>query len=395
LRSVHTGDLLSHHIHLRFYSMRTAIEVLCFILAFHRAEAQPTGFSEELKKNSVRTLLDAAVQWQLRDMEHPKHHALDWTSGALYAGLCAYASAVGDTAILQWLDDTGARFGWQPGSRMYHADDICVAQTFLDLYRWKPDRRRIDPTQARLDWVLADPPQSTLALSYDDPTTLDRWSWCDALFMAPPVYAKLSSITGDRRYRDYMHREFSATYELLYDKDEHLFYRDSRFFSRREPNGAKVFWGRGNGWVLGGLVALLKELPPDCSYRQFYVGLFTQMATRVASLQDRAGYWHAGLLDSASYPNPETSVTGFFCYAIAYGINAGILDRHAYLPCVRKAWAALAKSVSSDGRLGWVQPIGEDPRKVDGSMTEVYGVGALLLAGSEILRLEELADSPN
>jgi hypothetical protein len=43
--------------------------------------------------------------------------------------------------------------------------------------------------------------------------------------------------------------------------------------------------------------------------------------------------------------------------------------------------------VADDGKLTHVQPIGADPKKFDEASTEVYGVGAFLLAGSEIYRL--------
>ena len=161
-----------------------------------------------------------------------------------------------------------------------------------------------------------------MLLDYSDPSTGDRWSWCDALFMTPPVYAKLAAITGKDQYLEFMHREYSATVDLLYDTEEHLFYRDHKYFTLREANGKKIFWGRGNGWVMGGLVSLLKELKANSKYRPFYVSLFKEMAAKVASLQDISGYWHASLLDPISYPNPETSSTGFFCYALAYGIHA-------------------------------------------------------------------------
>ena len=43
--------------------------------------------------------------------------------------------------------------------------------------------------------------------------------------------------------------------------------------------------------------------------------------------------------------------------------------------------------VEPDGKLGYVQPIGADPRKVTREMTEVYGVGAFLLAGCQIYKM--------
>ncbi|MCL4788715.1 MAG: glycoside hydrolase family 88 protein, partial [Verrucomicrobia bacterium] len=64
-------------------------------------------------------------------------------------------------------------------------------------------------------------------------------------------------------------------------------------------------------------------------------------------------------------------------------------NRAQFEPAIRRAWAALVGCVTPEGRLTHVQPIGADPRKLDENATEVYGVGAFLLAGSEVYRLAE------
>lgn len=120
-----------------------------------------------------------------------------------------------------------------------------------------------------------------------------------------------------------------------------------------------------------------------------YEKIYLQMAQRLAGLQGPDGYWHASLLDPASYPNPETSASGFNCYGLAWGINNGYLSKEKYLPIVKKAWDAMVRSVDADGKLCWVQPIGADPKSVTREMTEIYGVGAFLLAGSEMVKLLE------
>ena len=109
----------------------------------------------------------------------------------------------------------------------------------------------------------------------------------------------------------------------------------------------------------------------------------------MAALQSPDGYWHASLLDPESYPSPETSATGFIVYALAYGVNEGLLDKETYLPAVIKGWKALTDAVDSDGKLGFVQPIGADPKKVTREMTEVYGVGAFLLAGCQLYKMAQ------
>ena len=352
-------------------------------------------YSNELKTDAVRKALAAVADWQIANFHAVRHAQQDWPNGALYAGMMAWAKIASDEKYLNWLEQIGRRNGWHPFNKMYHADHVVVSQMYLEMYRQKigtPNSYRIlAPTQARLDYVISHPSQGSLLLDYADAQTLERWSWCDALFMAPPVYAKMAVITGNKKYLVFMDQEFRATYDLLYDKDEHLFYRDHRYFpeKQREANGEKIFWGRGNGWVMGGLVAILKELPLESTYRPFYEQLFKEMAQKVAACQGEAGFWHASLLDPASYPNPETSSSGFFCYALSYGINAGLLDQATYTPVVTKAWQALVSAIFADGKLGWVQPIGQDPKTVTADMTEVYGVGAFLLAGTEILRLIE------
>ena len=47
----------------------------------------------------------------------------------------------------------------------------------------------------------------------------------------------------------------------------------------------------------------------------------------------------------------------------------------------------LVDCVHANGMLGNVQPIGADPRHVTSEQTEIYGVGAFLLAGSEVIKL--------
>ena len=115
--------------------------------------------------------------------------------------------------------------------------------------------------------------------------------------------------------------------------------------------------------------------------------LFVRLAERIAEFLLADGFWRASLLDPQSYPAPETSGTGFFVYALAYGINQGILPAEKFLPIVEKGWKALVSAVEENGKLGYVQPIGADPEKVKREMTEVYGVGAFLLTGCEIYRM--------
>lgn len=352
----------------------------------------PLSAQQKWDKADIKAIMKRVADWQIANPQKgAEHDDLDWTHAVLYMGMVDWAELTeltdGDSSYYKWLMKIGWRNHFQVGKWMYHADFIAVGQTFIDLYKKYNDTNIIAPVMARANWVVEHPTNATLELNYGKRETLSRWSWCDALFMAPPVYAKLYALTLDKKYLNFLNKEYQASYDYLYDKEEKLFYRDCRYFKQKEANGKKVFWGRGNGWVLGGLAEILQALPKDEVSRAFYKDLFVELATRVAGLQCPDGYWHASLLDPDSYPSPETSSTGLITYALAYGVNEGYLDKEQFMPVIEKAWKALTDAVEADGKLGYVQPIGADPRKVTRDMTEVYGVGGFLLAGCQLYKM--------
>ncbi len=331
----------------------------------------------------VLATMERAADWQLA---HPSKHATtDWTQAAFYAGAMALAEISPSPRFHDAMMKMAEGNQWKLGTRPYHGDDHAVAQTYMELYFRHKDPKMLAPTIAGFDYVLAHPKDANLVFTTKDKT--DRWAWCDALFMAPPAWLQLSIATGNKAYLDFMVDHWWQTSAYLYDKDEHLYFRDSTYFDKREANGKKVFWGRGNGWVTGGLARVLQYLPKDHPSRPRFEQQFREMSARLLELQQPDGMWRASLLDPSNYPLKETSGTGFDCYGLAWGVNHGLLNRATYAPAAEKAWAALLTCIAADGKLTHVQPIGADPKKFDEDATEVYGVGALLLAGSEIYRL--------
>ena len=320
-------------------------------------------------RQSIKELGKKVADWQIKEFPNTRHGSKDqrgWVAGAWYMGLCDWAELSNDTTYYKWMRKTFSGQRWQLGNRMYHADDFLVGQVYIDLYKKYKEKDMLEPTLARAEWLVSHPSNGSVD------------------FRVP----HLRQLTGNRKYMHFMDAEFKATYNHLYDKEEKMFYRDSRYFDQREANGKKIFWGRGNGWVIAGLAEILRTLPDsDTEFRPFYEKLFVEFATRLAELQGEDGYWHASLLDPDSYPSPETSSTGFIVYGLAYGINRGYLPAKDFLPIVKKGWQALAEAVAPDGKLCWVQPIGADPKKVTREMTELYGPGAFLMAACEIYKL--------
>ncbi|MDR0835838.1 MAG: glycoside hydrolase family 88 protein [Tannerella sp.] len=335
------------------------------------------------EKKYIQSTMLKVAEWQLN---HPKEDPRRWTNGVLYTGIVAAYETTKSKKIYQSMLDMCDSVRWKPNDRWYHADDVAISQMYIDIYRKEKKQYMI---QATIDTV-----KKFISTPYPTEGTI-KWWWCDALYMAPPTMVKLGMTTKNDEFLKKSDEYYKECYDLLYNQEEHLFARDLSYVikndgqDRWEANGKKIFWSRGNAWVIGGLARVLQELPKNYPQRPFYENLFKELAARIVSLQPSDGLWRASLLDPDSYPGGEVSGSGLFCYALAWGINNKLLDKATYLPAVTKTWIGLTRCVNDEGRVGWVQPVGAEPRSNFGEDSwAAYGTGAFLLAASEVIKLK-------
>jgi len=314
-----------------------------------------------------------------------------WTRGTYYEGLLAlygidpqkryYDYAVAWAEFHNW--------GLRGGNRNRNADDQCCGQAYIELYNIDPQPKRIANIKANIDFIVSS-------------SQNDDWWWIDALQMAMPIYAKLGAIYDDDRYYEKMHNIYMYTKETngtngLYNKEDHLWWRDKDYTPPyKEPNGEDCYWSRGNGWVFAALVRVLDVMPINAPHREEYVKMFKEMASALIQVQRPDGFWNVSLHDPTNYGGKETTGTAFFTYGLAWGVRNNLLDRETYLPPALKAWNGMVTdSLHENGFLGYVQGTGKDPSagqpvtydKVPNH--DDYGVGAFLLAGTEIYKLPQ------
>ncbi len=344
----------------------------------------------DLEPATITAALKRSADWQLA---HPSGtETRDWIIAPLYDGLLRTALTTGDAKYLAAVIRFGNQSGWTPSNRIYHADDHAVGHAWLDIYLMDPKHKeRLGPMKDRLSSVIEHPVTEKLEFGKKPKTkrasVSDRWTWCDSLYMAPPTLARLFTATGEMKYLEFLDREFQSTYDHLYDPEEHLFFRDATYFTKKTPNGKKTFWSRGNGWVYGGLALTLEHLPKEHPKRDFYENLFKEMTIAILAAQQPDGLWHPSLLDPKEVDTGETSGSGFFTFGLAWGVNHGLLDRAAHLPAINRAWTGLMTRIGPDGLVGYVQPVGASPDHLEPGDTQDYGTGSFLMAGSEILRM--------
>ncbi|WP_435892587.1 glycoside hydrolase family 88 protein [Oceaniferula spumae] len=343
-------------------------------------EPATPAFSSELNTKSILKVANAAADWQLANPYERKDW--DWTEGALWTGLLAHAQTTGDEKYYQALLKVSDDLNYQLGPRHGFGDDHCVGQLHLWHYLRDELPHQIAPTREVMDHFVARPHDESLF--WVNHVHMREWAWCDALYMSPATLAMLHAATGDEKYLRKMDTLWWKTSDYLYDVKSHLYWRDSKYFESKEANGEKVFWSRGNGWVFAGLCHVLQYMPHDHPTRPKYIKQFKEMAAKLKSIQQKDGSWHASLLDPESFPVPESSGTAFFTYGFLWGINNGILPAAEYKQPAIRGWQRLVRNVHADGKLGYVQPIGQDPKLVTYDESAVYGVGGFLLCAHEL-----------
>ncbi|WP_409467567.1 glycoside hydrolase family 88/105 protein [Streptomyces sp. HC307] len=314
-----------------------------------------------------------------------------WANATFFSGLLALHRLTGSPRYLTYARNWAEKhaYGLKGGVTTRHADNHNAGQAYLDLYEIEPEEGKLAAIEASLHRMVYT----------GRPEKNDDWWWDDALHMAMPPFARIGALRGDPRYWDKLYALYHHTKRTeggpgLHDKATGLWYRDKRFLPGGilSPTGKPVLWSRGNGWVTAGHTKTLKALPPGQPHTAEYRQTLVHLVSAVSRVQRQDGFWNVNLADPDHLPGPETSGTSFFLHGTAYAIRAGLVPRSTYLPVVARAWQGLVTTaVHPDGFLGHVQNVGDRPESsqpVTYDTTADFGVGAFLLAGTELARLD-------
>ncbi|MDZ8119183.1 glycoside hydrolase family 88 protein [Pontiella agarivorans] len=361
------------------------------------AVAEPYSKLDEyaFRQETIHSTIRSAAEYQLH-LYGKNIPTRNWLVGTFFSSFVAAYEQTGDEWYLEQTMKWGEASEWDINN-YFHADDVCPGQTYLDIYFLKGGDEKFAKLKEKLDPLLEREvlkPGELHQWAKKDVPFIGRnlWSWCDALYMAPPVYARMGKATGDKRYFDQLHKLYWDSVDFLYDPDEHLFYRNSKAQTEKlkTPNGKQVFWGRGNGWVIGGLARLIPYLNENDPMRQQYIELFRELSFSLAKYQGEDGLWRACVNDPEWLPTKETTGSSFFVFALAKGVNEGWLPRAYFEPVVMRGWRGLMDCVSPEGRLGYCQLVAGSPHETRAEDTKDYGVGAFILAGVEMLKFQPL-----
>ncbi|MEZ0076053.1 glycoside hydrolase family 88 protein [Planotetraspora sp. GP83] len=344
-----------------------------------RATAAAAGATSLSRTQVIADTRRAADYWLSRTPMYSNDN--NWHNATFHSGNMALYRLTQDVKYRDFSKAWAEHHDYQlmaDGSTPFHADHEAAGQVYLDLYALDPQPHYIDATVNRISAQIAG-------------GRTNYWTWVDALHMAMPVFARLGVLKSSTAHLDYLYNSYTYTKSQtskrtgLWSPTQRLWWRDNNYVR------SSTYWSRGNGWSIAAHAKVLAALPSTAAHYSEYADNLRSMAAALKPLQRADGFWNASLTDPVNYAGPETSGTAFFTYGLAYGINHGLLDAATYLPVVERAWQGMISvALRSDGLLGYVQGPGAKPSDNypwSATSTQPYGVGAFLLAGTEVAAL--------
>ena len=314
------------------HSMLAAIAVIGLSGA---AMAQPKAFTdwpagtspEEVGRKIVANMLPRWI---------PTKPSVHYAEDSTWYSALEFAKLTGDRAMTDALvkryDPWRTEAGQQKiVSFQRHVDHAIFGIVPLELYI-----RTKDPQYLALGKRLADE-------QWAEPTpeglSGETRFWIDDVYMITILQLQAYRATGDKVYLDRAALETVAYLDKL-QQPNGLFFHGQEF---------RFFWGRGNGWVAGGMTELLSELPANHPKRARILEGYRTMMASLLQYQDAEGIWHQLLDHPESYQ--ESSCTAMFTYAMITGVKKGWLTDKAYAQAARKGWLGVNKFIDADGNL--------------------------------------------
>jgi unsaturated rhamnogalacturonyl hydrolase len=315
----------------------------------------------------------------LRDFPTPP--PFDWGEGVLMAGMVHAHRSTGDAGYLAfvraWADAWCARDVDALLGKKGYCGHWGPAFPLLLLYETTKEPRYLELARKVVAYMTKDAGRTTEDgfNHFSTPPQL----WVDTLYMACPVLAAYSRVTGEPAHQAEGVRQARIFARALEDPQKHLYYH---MYDEKTGLRSRELWARGNGWVAMTLVELLRAEGKDTQARRELGAALARLLCAVAALQDEAtGLWHTVLDARETYV--ETSAAAMFLFALtearALGVETGVPDAVA-----ARAWEGLLSKLDDQGRVtgvstGTVPSTREAYARIP-CRVETWGTGAFLLA---------------
>lgn len=277
--------------------------------------------------------------WPLRhggwDPERDRPAKWEYTTGLLaqafddlaQAGLGQAYAAAGADLVGSFVRPDGKLHTYKLES--YNIDNINAGKMLLRLYQ-QTGEQRFASAAAELRKQLASHPKTSNGAFWHKQKYPGQL-WLDGVYMGMPFLAQYSLMFEQGASLDEAVHEFDVVNEKLKAANGLLHHawdeKRAQAWADKTTGLSPEFWSRGMGWYAMALVDMLEILPADrTAERERLTAYLVDFLAAIKPHRSPAGVWYQ-VMDKPDAPGnyEEASASSMFVYALAKGINLGVL----------------------------------------------------------------------
>lgn len=367
------------------------------VILFMGLVAMAQGVCAQDTEAEIRSVADYILEHTSYEMDgddpESQYNNWEYENGVMNIAMIRLGRALGEDKYIEFAKKNVA-FGFEHQDKLnifdIHTLDDCGAlgASVVDVYKMEANadyRKFIDATADH----ISNHQQRLLDGTFCRPSPHEMTLWVDDLFMSVPFLARMGALTGDETYFDDAAHQIIQFTDYLFDENKGLHYH---FYYSDVQKPGVAYWGRGNGWAMMAQVELLSLLPEDHPERDRLISILHDFILGVSRYQSESGLWHQLLDKTNSYL--ETSCTAMFTFSVAKAVNEGWIPPR-YGTIAIEGMKGLAMKIRDDGQVESTcrgtstrDYLGHYYRR-PAPLNDIHGLGPVLMAGAEVIRLQE------
>jgi unsaturated rhamnogalacturonyl hydrolase len=173
--------------------------------------------------------------------------------------------------------------------------------------------------------------------------------WVDSMMMYGVFTSWYAKVKGDKELMAFAMKQPRLFAKYLMDADENLFYHCYWTKMKTHYPIKKLFWGRGNGWVMASIPLFIENFE-EGEDKEFAINLFKKLSGALLKYQRTDGYFET-VFNKVGKTYTESSATMLIASGWFYGYRKGWLSIEYFRAAVRAFNAVVDDFEIKDGLL--------------------------------------------
>lgn len=171
--------------------------------------------------------------------------------------------------------------------------------------------------------------------------------WIDSMMMYGVFTSWYAKAKKDKELLDFAMKQPALFAKYLFDEEENLFYHSYWTKFKTHYPRKKLFWGRGNGWVMASIPLFIENFA-DGEDKEITIELFKKLSASLIKYQREDGYFET-VFNKVGRTYTESSATMLIASGWFYGYRKGWLGKEYYQAAIKAFNAVVDDFELKDG----------------------------------------------